>query len=120
MRCATWHTYLRGAPQPTSWQAPEAAAAVVGRPEPVAPEQRPFEAATRPPAATARVAAALSPSIRPIGMAAVLAEGLASRSLILTTFAVTKENKHRRAAGNDHSANPLRRSDQAATGGISS
>ena len=113
MRCATWHTYLRGAPQPTSWQAPEAAAAVVGRPEPVAPEQR-------PPAATARVAAALSPSIRPIGMAAVLAEGLASRSLILTTFAVTKENKHRRAAGNDHSANPLRRSDQAATGGISS
>jgi len=92
----------------------------VGRPAPVEQEQRPFEAATPRPVAMARVAAALFPSIRPIGMAAALAEGLASRSLILTTFIVTKENKHRRAAGNDHSANALRRSDQAATGGISS
>ncbi|SES04204.1 hypothetical protein SAMN05518866_13350 [Sphingobium sp. YR768] len=102
------------------WEVAEGVEAAAVQPVRVELGQRPSAAETPRPAAVARVGEVLSPETRLIETVVGRVEDLASRSLIWTTFAVTNENKHRRAPGNDHSANPLRRSDQTIAGGFSS
>lgn len=96
-----------------------AAGAALGQPVLAGLVPRRSEAATLRPGEAVRVAGGICPSIRSTGLE-VEGAGLIGRSFVWITFAVTNENKHRRAAGKDQSARPFSRSDQRAIGGISS
>jgi len=96
-----------------------AAEAALGQPVLAGLVLRRFEAATPRLGEAVRVAGGICPSIRSRGLEAEGAS-LGGCSFVWITFAVTNENKHRRAAGKDQSARPFSRSDQRAIGGISS